>query len=67
MTTLTSVNSNTQTIMVSKGVKLLDASYRGTVLTETALFWTNSENGEHKYKAVFLKQIPISIMASLGN
>ena len=53
--------------MVSKGVKLLDASYRGTVLTETALFWTNLENGEHKYKAVFLKQIPISIMASLGN
>ena len=50
--TSTSVNSNTQTITVSKGVKLLDTSYSGTALTETAPFWTDVENGEHKYKAV---------------
>ena len=43
---------NTQTITVQNGVKLLDASYSGTALTEATPFWTDVENGEHKYKAV---------------
>lgn len=45
-------DSNTQTIMVQDGVKLLDASYSGTALTATTPFWTDVEHGEHKYKTV---------------
>ena len=52
VTTSENKDSNTQTITVLKGLKLLDASYSGTALTEPTPFWTDVENGEHKYKAV---------------
>ena len=52
VTTSENKDSNTQTITVQNGVKLLDASYSGTALTEATPFWTDVENGEHKYKAV---------------
>ena len=52
VTTSENKDSNTQTITVLDGVKLLDASYSGSALTEPTPFWTDVENGEHKYKAV---------------
>ena len=52
VTTSENKNSNTQTTTVLEDVKLLDASYSGTALTEATPFWTDVENGEHKYKAV---------------
>ncbi|MDY3209240.1 MAG: hypothetical protein SOX24_02165 [Candidatus Enterosoma sp.] len=52
VTTSENKDSNTQTIMVLNDLKLLDASYSGTALTEPTPFWTDVENGEHKYKAV---------------
>ena len=54
VTTSENKDSNTQTITVLDGVKLLDASYSGAALTEETPFWTDVENGgeEQKYKAV---------------
>ena len=52
VTTSENKDSNTQTITVLNDLKLLDASYSGTALTEPTPFWTDVENGEHKYKAV---------------
>ena len=52
VTTSENKDSNTQTITVLNGLKLLDASDSGTALTEPTPFWTDVENGEHKYKAV---------------
>ena len=55
-------DSNTQIITVQDGVKLLDASYSGTALTEATPFWTDVENGgeEQKYKAVSQQYAPQS-------
>ena len=55
-------DSNTQIITVQEGVKLLDASYSGTALTEATPFWTDVENGgeEQKYKAVSQQYAPQS-------
>ena len=52
VTTSENKDSNTQTITILNGLKLLDASDSGTALTEPTPFWTDVENGEHKYKAV---------------
>lgn len=62
VTTSENKNSNTQTITVLENVKLLDASYSGTALTEATPFWTDVENGgeEQKYKAVSQQYAPES-------
>ena len=62
VTTSENKDSNTQTITVLEGVKLLDASYSGTALTEATPFWTDVENGgeEQKYKAVSQQYAPQS-------
>ena len=62
VTTSNNQDSNTQTITVLKDVKLLDASYSGTALTEATPFWTDVENGgeEQKYKAVSQQYAPNS-------
>lgn len=62
VTTSENKDSNTQTITVLNGVKLLDASYSGTALTEATPFWTDVENGgeEQKYKAVSQQYAPQS-------
>ena len=62
VTTSENKDSNTQTITVLNGLKLLDASDSGTALTEPTPFWTDVENGgeEQKYKAVSQKYAPQS-------